>query len=54
VHDAVSGSVYTDDLEDQPSNNYDYDEVGQLLKDDAECKASGKTYRPGVSPGKMV
>ena len=36
VDDVISSSDFTGDVDDQQSNNYGYDEIGQLIKDDAE------------------
>lgn len=36
VDDAASSGNYTDDIDDQSINNYDYDEIGNLVKDAAE------------------
>ncbi len=36
VTDAVVSSPYTDDIESQGAGNYDYDAIGNLIKDEAE------------------
>jgi hypothetical protein len=36
VDDSKSSGNYSDDIDDQASNNYDYDEIGNLISDDAE------------------
>ncbi len=36
VDDTVSQSLFNVDIDDQAPNNYDYDEIGQLIKDEAE------------------
>ncbi|MES2655513.1 MAG: RHS repeat-associated core domain-containing protein [Bacteroidota bacterium] len=36
VSDNVSNSNYTDDIDNQPLDNYSYDEIGNLIKDSAE------------------
>jgi RHS repeat-associated protein len=36
VADAVGNAAYTDDLDNQAANNYGYDELGQLVRDDKE------------------
>ena len=33
VRDAVPATNYTEDIDDQPANNYDYDNIGNLIKD---------------------
>ncbi|MCC6684921.1 MAG: hypothetical protein IT247_07620, partial [Bacteroidia bacterium] len=40
VDDAVSGSAYSDDIDDQSSGNYEYDEIGNLIADAQEQIAS--------------
>jgi YD repeat-containing protein len=36
VADAVGNAAYADDLDNQAANNYGYDELGQLVRDDKE------------------
>ncbi len=36
MDDAVSGSAYSDDIDDQSSGNYEYDEIGNLIGDAQE------------------
>ncbi|MCC6289480.1 MAG: RHS repeat protein [Chitinophagaceae bacterium] len=36
VRDAVAAANYTEDIDDQPANNYDYDKIGNLVKDTKE------------------
>lgn len=36
INDSVNALVYTQDLDNQASNNYGYDRSGNLIKDDAE------------------
>jgi len=36
VQDLETGSTYTDDIDAQMSNNYGYDPIGNLVRDDAE------------------
>jgi RHS repeat-associated protein len=40
VADAVAAGNYTNDIDNQNSGNYDYDAIGNLIKDDAEEIAS--------------
>jgi RHS repeat-associated protein len=36
VDDAVAGNAYTEDIDDQNAGNYQYDKIGNLVKDEAE------------------
>lgn len=36
IHDGVPDANYTQDLDDQTTNNYDYDDIGNLIKDNKE------------------
>lgn len=51
VSDLISGSNYTDDIDNQNTTNYDYDAIGNLTKDeqsfinDIEWLANGKVKR---------
>ncbi len=36
IHDAVSSSNYSTDIDDQSANNYSYDSTGNLISDNAE------------------
>ncbi len=36
VDDIITTGAHTEDIDDQAANNYDYDEIGNLIKDDAE------------------
>ncbi len=36
VRDAVPAAKYTEDIDDQPANNYDYDAIGNLIQDTKE------------------
>ncbi len=36
VDDAVAATVYTEDIDDQGESNYQYDKIGNLVKDEAE------------------
>jgi hypothetical protein len=36
VKDSVGASIYADDIDNQPSGNYTYDEIGNLISDSSE------------------
>src|SRR5690606_3377992 len=34
VKDQVSDNIFSEDIDDQPDGNYEYDEIGDLIKDE--------------------